>query len=60
MYGQPKRILIIHASVGSGHKRAAQAIEEAVKLVINSGGEIASDNDDNNNDEEEMVKLLWC
>ena len=61
--GQPKRILIIHASVGSGHKRAAQAIEEAIKeRIINSGGEIASDNDnDNNNDEKNgktVVKVL--
>jgi processive 1,2-diacylglycerol beta-glucosyltransferase len=27
----PRRILIVHASVGSGHKRAAQAIEEALR-----------------------------
>ena len=30
----PKRILIVHASVGSGHKRAAQAIEEEIKAKI--------------------------
>ena len=27
----PRRILIVHASVGSGHKRAAQAIREALE-----------------------------
>jgi len=27
----PKRILIVHASVGSGHKRAAQAVRESLK-----------------------------
>ena len=29
----PRRILVVHASVGSGHKRAAQAIEEALRAV---------------------------
>ena len=28
--GAPQKILIIYASVGSGHKRAAQAIQEAL------------------------------
>ena len=27
----PRRILIVHASVGSGHKRAAEAVEEALR-----------------------------
>ena len=43
--GKPKRILIIHASVGSGHKRAAQAIEQAIRArVVEEGGEVVSDN----------------
>lgn len=32
LIGGPKRILICHASVGAGHKRAAEAIEAALRL----------------------------
>ena len=28
----PKRILIVHGSVGAGHKRAAQALSEALAM----------------------------
>jgi processive 1,2-diacylglycerol beta-glucosyltransferase len=34
----PRRILIVHASVGSGHKRAAQAIREALEAAYAADG----------------------
>jgi len=35
----PRRILIVHASVGSGHKRAAQAVREALEAKYESESE---------------------
>ena len=38
---RPRRILIIHASVGSGHKRAAQALCEAMEAQLEAEGKQA-------------------
>merc|ERR1711871_27161 len=43
----PRRILIVHASVGSGHKRAAQAIREALEATYAAAAENVRDNEVN-------------
>lgn len=53
-------VLIVHASVGSGHKSAAEAIAKAFELqnTINDDNEKTQDNDNNTKYDTEVLDIL--